>query len=350
MEYTLLNQIDFDNNINDRVYIIFLAKDVDVRTQKNGREFINLTMKHKDLEINAKLFEASKEHIDMIKNGYVYNAAVDIKPYAKSEKGWSCVIYNIEPCTTVTMNEFIEWADGMGDAQVTINNALAIINESEYRDIVYPILVDYWNRFYVWTAASGQHHNILGGLLVHTAEVIDQCILMADYWNQRYNIHFINKGLLISAALLHDICKVDELNVDTSSGTTEYSIHSSLSTHIMDILSRVDIQAYKIGFGRQKDINELTEDLDMKTDEEIAQELEQLNLLKHCLASHHGKREYGSPIVPSIPEAIILNQMDELSALMFKFNKNFKKMECKTSSHVWAGGDCVVTYKDSSKI
>lgn len=117
----------------------------------------------------------------------------------------------------------------------------------------------------------------------------------------------------------------------------------------MDIISKVDIQAYSIGFGRQRDINELTEDLELKTDEEIALEIEQLNLLKHCLAAHHGKQEYGSPIIPNIPEAVILNQMDELSAIMYKFNKNFKKMECSTSSHVWTAAGCVVTYKASDK-
>lgn len=346
MEYLLLNKIDFDNNINNRVFATFLAKGVDVRTQKNGKEFISLTMKHKDLEINAKIFEASTDHINMIKNGGVYNAAIDIKPYARSESGWACIIYNIEPCTTVAMNEFIEWAEGMTEAQTTINNALATISNSEYKDIAYPILVEYWNSFYVWTAASGQHHNILGGLMVHTAEVIDQCIIMADYWNKKYGKGFININLLVSSALLHDVCKVDELKVDTSSGSTEYSVHGALSTHIMDIISKVDIQAYKVGFGRQieKDGEE------RKTDEQIKLELEQLNLLKHCLAAHHGKKEYGSPIVPSIPEAVILNQMDEMSAIMFKYNKSFKKMECGTSSHVWAGGDCVVTYKDSSKI
>ena len=57
MQYELLNTIDFANNLNNRVFAIFLAKDVDIRTQKNGKDFNNLTMKHKELEINAKLFE-----------------------------------------------------------------------------------------------------------------------------------------------------------------------------------------------------------------------------------------------------------------------------------------------------
>lgn len=349
MEYKLLSDIDFENNINNRVFITFLAKDVGVAPQKNGQQFISINMKYKDVEINTKLFGAQQSDIEAIKSGHVYNAAIDIKPYAKSPTGWACSIYNYEENLQLNATQFVEWAEGMTEAQKTINNTLAVVGESEYKDIVYPILIDYWNEFYVWTAASGQHHSILGGLLVHTAEVIDQCDLMAEYWNTKYGPEFINKPLLLSAALLHDICKVDELDVDKTSGSTQYSTHSALSTHIMDILSKVDIQAYKIGFARQYEANELNEDLDLKSDEDIETEKEQLELLKHCLAAHHGKLEYGSPIVAHVPEAYIINLMDEMSAEMFKYNNKLKSMSAGTSTHIWSNNGIVVTYKDSSK-
>lgn len=350
MEYKLLSEINFQENINNRVFVRFLAKDVNVAPQKNGQMYISVTMKNKEIEINAKLFGASQQYIDMVKPGRVYNASVDIKPYAKSDTGWACTIYNIEPCTTSSPMEFVEWAEGMSDAQDTINKTLVIISESEYGEIVYPLLVEYWEKFTYWTAASGMHHNILGGLFVHTAEVIDQCEIMAEYWNNKYGPNFINRPLLLSAAMLHDLCKVKELNVDRASGATEYSTHSALSTHIMDILTIVTIQAYKISFGKQYTEYQLAEGKEAKTQETIESEIESLELLKHCLAAHHGKLEYGSPISPSIPEAVILNTVDNMSAEMFKFNKNFKKMESGTSSHVWQGGSCVVTYKEQNKL
>ena len=349
MEYKLLSEIKFADYINHRVFARFLAKDVNVAPQKNGQMYISITMKCKEIELNAKLFGASQQYIDMIKPGGVYNASLDVKPYAKSDTGWACTIYNIEPCTTSSPAEFVEWAEGMQEAQDTINKALAIISESEYGEIVYPILIEHWEKFTYWTAASGMHHNILGGLFVHTAEVIDQCNIFADYWNNKYTPDFINKPLLLSAALLHDLSKTVELNVDLASGNTEYSVHSALSTHIMDILTWVTIQAYKISFGKQYNEYQLAEGKEPKTQEQINDEIESLELLKHCLAAHHGKLEYGSPIVASIPEAVILNMVDNMSAEMYKFNKNFKKMEAGTSTHVWQGGSCVVTYKESMK-
>ena len=348
MEYKLISEVNFSEHINGRVFVRFLAKDVNVAPQKNGQMYISVTMKHRDFELNGKLFGASQQYIDMVKAGGVYNASLDIKPYAKSDTGWACTIYNIEPCTTSSPAEFVEWAEGMQEAQDTINKALVEISESEYGDIVYPILVEHWEKFAYWTAASGMHHNILGGLFVHTAEVIAQCEILADYWNNKYSPKFINKPLLLSAALLHDLAKTTELNVEMASGATEYSVHSSLSTHIMDILTWVTIQAYKISFGKQYTEYQLAEGKEPKTQEQINEEIENLELLKHCLAAHHGKLEYGSPIVASVPEAIILNMADNMSAEMYKFNKNFKKMEAGTSSHIWHGGTCVVTYKSTN--
>lgn len=350
MEYRLLSDVNFAENIDNRVFVVFLAKDVSVAPQKNGQQFISVSMKCKDIEINAKLFGAQQKDIDTFKSGHVYNAAVDVKPYAKSNTGWACVIYNYEENTSLQPAQFVEWAEGMKEAHETINRTLAVIGESDYKDLVYPILVDYWESFYVWTAASGMHHNILGGLLVHTAEVIDQCDVMADYWNNKYGPEFINKPLLLSAAMLHDICKVDELDVDKTSGSTSYSTHSSLSTHIMDIISKVDIQAYKMCYGRQYETNELSETFSLKSDEQIAIEKENLDLLKHCLAAHHGKKEYGSPIEPSIPEAYILNSVDEMSAEMYKYNRDFRGMEPGTSTHSWSSSGVNVTYKESSKM
>lgn len=348
MEYKMLADIDFNNSIDERVFVVFLAKEVAVLPQKNGQQFISITMKHKNLEINAKLFGASQEDIDRIKEGKVYNAAIDVKPYNKSPSGWACTIYNIEENNQLQAMHFVEWAEGMIEAQEVINKTLAIISESEYRDIVYNILSEYWQNFFVWSAASGMHHNVLGGLLVHTAEVIEICDLLADLWNTKYDTTFINKPLLLSAALLHDLAKIDELNVDKLTGKTEYSTHSALATHTMDMLSKIDIHAYRLGLGRQ--INSQDSNAEPKTKEEINEELEIINILKHCIAAHHGKLEYGATILPHTPEAYLLNRADEISAEMYKYNKEFKSMESASSSHNWTSAGINVVYKDGSKI
>lgn len=350
MDYTHVRDIDFQANINNRVFGIFLARDVDVRMQKDGvTKFISLNLCDKDFKIDAKKFGASDQEIEMMKNGGVYCAAIDIKPYAKSPTGYSCTLYNFDVYNEDPAN-FIEWAEGMDDAQDTIQKALSVISESIYKDLVYNILIENWQNFCLWTAASGMHHNILGGLLVHTAEVIDQSEILAEYWDNKYGPGFINKPLLLSGALLHDIAKTKELDVETTSGSTAYSKSSALETHITMCVSMIDIEAYKLHLGYQTYvINEINEQEPVKSHEQLDYEREAVALLKHIVLAHHGQKEWGSPISMNIPEAYILNKADEISAEMYRYNKNFNSMDASESSAAWLGGNMVVTYKDYTK-
>lgn len=350
MNYIHVKDIDFQQNINNRVFGIFLARDVDVRLQKDGvTKFLSLNMCDKEFKIDAKKFGASDAEIEMMKNGGVYCAAIDIKPYAKSPTGYSCTLYNFDIYKEDPAN-FVEWAEGMDTAQDIIQKALSIISESIYKDLVYNILVENWQNFCLWTAASGMHHNVLGGLLVHTSEVIEQCDLLADYWDSKYGPNFINKPLLLSGALLHDIAKTKELDVETISGTTTYSKASALETHITMCVSMIDVEAYKLKLGYQTyTINEIDEQEPVKTQEQLDYEHEAVALLKHVILAHHGKLEWGSPINMNVPEVNILNRADELSAEMYRYNKNFSNMDAGTSSAAWVSGSMDVTYKDSSK-
>lgn len=350
MEYKHISEIDFKGNMNTRVFGIFLAKDVNVRTQKDGKtKFISLTMCDKGLELDTKKFSASDKDIEDMQNGHVYAAAIDVKPYERASNGISLTLYNFEEINESPAN-FVLWADGMEDAQEIIQNALETINESIYNKLVYNVLIRNWQKFCVWAAATGMHHNVMGGLLVHTAEVIEQSEIIADFWNDKYGPNFINKPLLLSGALLHDIGKTEELDVDTNCGVISYSTKASLETHITMCVSMIDVEAYKLQLGYQVyRINEINEQEPVKSEETLQIEQEAVNLLKHLILSHHGKKEYGSPIEASCPEASILNMADGLSAEMFRYNKTLSDMQPFESSSVWLSGSIQTTYKDSTK-
>ena len=355
MEYRHIKDIDLAANINNRVFAIFLARDVDIRTQKDGKtKYINVNLCDRDFKIDAKKFGATDSEIETMKNGGVYRGAIDIKEYAKSSTGYSCIIYNFEPHNEPA-SAFVEWSDGVNWAQEIIQKTLNELTESIYGGITAKLIIEKWDKFSSWSAASSFHHDCMGGLLVHTAEVIRQASDIGDLWEEKYGPGFINRPLLLAGALLHDIGKVEELKVSVDSGTTEYSNKASLETHITIGVSMIDVEAYKLGLGYpishtvDEVSNELNDEEESKTEERIQFEREAISLLKHCILSHHGKKEFGSPIEASCPEATIINIADGLSADMYRYNKAFNKMESGTSSTVWSGGAMVVTYKDSLK-
>lgn len=138
------------------------------------------------------------------------------------------------------------------------------------------------------TAARNMHHNYIGGLLEHTLSVA----VIADFLCGHYGSD-INRDIVITGALLHDIGKLRELN---SSGDFNYTIEGSLKGHVV------------IGVGIVGGFAEKIEGFSPGT----------LLLIEHMIVSHQGQKEWASPVEPKIPEAQILHMADLVDARMFQ--------------------------------
>lgn len=151
-------------------------------------------------------------------------------------------------------------------------------------------------KFYRATAAKSIHHNYGGGLLEHTLEVADLCAQVLGIFPD------LNRDLVLTGALLHDIGKIVELDITV---VPQYTIEGRLVGHIV---LGAEMIAAQINTMRQEGIA-------------FPDKLEWM--LKHMILSHHGSLEFGSPVVPLFPEALLLHAMDNLDAKMFIF---FNKM------------------------
>jgi len=134
-------------------------------------------------------------------------------------------------------------------------------------------------------AAKALHHAWIGGLLEHVVSLLDICALAAGhYWG-------VNRDLLLTGAILHDIGKLSELRWGTS---FEYTTEGQLLGHISIGLAMVDRKTALIpGFPARLKL-----------------------LVQHMILSHHGRYEFGSPKLPMIPEAMLLHYLDDLEAKM----------------------------------
>jgi 3'-5' exoribonuclease len=132
--------------------------------------------------------------------------------------------------------------------------------------------------------SQSYHHAYLGGLLEHTVAVATLCRAIAG------NYPGVDADLLVSAALLHDVGKCDELCFDTS---IEYTDQGRLLGHVV------------LGVQRVRDAVQ-------RTRARVAPQ--RLMLLEHAMLSHHGELEWGSPKRPSTAEALLLHHADNLDA------------------------------------
>lgn len=132
-------------------------------------------------------------------------------------------------------------------------------------------------------AAKVMHHAYLGGLLEHVVGLCGLATQIAAHYPE------LDVDLLLTAAMLHDVGKLDELCYERSLG---YTTEGQLLGHIVMELETVSHAMDKIaGFPAK-----------LKT------------VVQHILISHHGEYEFGSPKLPMIREALVFHYMDDLDS------------------------------------
>jgi 3'-5' exoribonuclease len=141
-------------------------------------------------------------------------------------------------------------------------------------------------RFIVAPAAKGIHHAYIGGLLEHCLSMARVADVLAAHYPG------VNRSLLITGVLLHDIGKVEELSMDV--GLVEYTDGGRLKGHLVIGSEMVAAAAARIP--------DFPVDL--------------LQQVQHLILSHHGRQEFGSPVVPMTVEALLLSFIDDVDAKM----------------------------------
>ncbi|MGA7276309.1 MAG: HD domain-containing protein [Desulfocapsaceae bacterium] len=159
-------------------------------------------------------------------------------------------------------------------------------------------------RFLSSPAAKGIHHAYLGGLLEHSLSMARVAILLAEHYAN------IDGDLLVAGALLHDIGKTAEL--DNEVGVIDYTDIGRLKGHLV-------IGCEFIGRAAEK-IKDFPTEL--------------LTHLQHLVLSHHGRQEFGSPVVPMTAEALLLSFIDDMDAKMNLVEQLSVKL--KSDSPVWS--------------
>ena len=142
----------------------------------------------------------------------------------------------------------------------------------------------YSSQLYMCPAGVSVHHEYSSGLLMHLTSMAD----LGDFLAKKYAP--INRDLLITGILLHDIGKLIELEGPV---VYHYSTEGKLLGHISIMVAEIRIAAKELGINSETPM-----------------------LLEHMVLSHHDKPEFGSPISPMIKEALLLTYIDNLDSKM----------------------------------
>lgn len=172
-----------------------------------------------------------------------------------------------------------------------VKSLMEEITDSNLYCVVEQVLEEIKDLFYTYPAATRNHHNFVGGLAYHSISMARVALDICKQYT------WLDKSLLISGILMHDIGKIDELSGPV---LPEYTNEGNLLGHISIMNNRLDRVAEKLGVNDKENIL----------------------LLKHMVLSHHGKMEFGSPVLPMIPEAEVLTLLDNLDARMYMMKQS----------------------------
>lgn len=280
---------------------IYLCKGKRSAETRNGKPYDNLILQDKTGTLDGKVWDpnssgiADYDEMDFIE---VYG---DVISYNNSKQ------LNIRQIRKACEGEY-EPADYMPTSEKnteTMYQELLAYGQ-QIKNPYLRQLIEYYfekNEAFIKTfkghsAAKTVHHGFSGGLLEHTLSVVKFCEYMAGAYP------IINKDLLYTAAMCHDIGKTKELSPFPEN---DYTDDGQLLGHIV------------IGVEMISDaVREIPE-----FPEKLASEL------KHCIIAHHGELEYGSPKKPALAEALALNFADCADAKMQTLTEIFKEKDGK---------------------
>ena len=279
-----------------RVVEYYLCKDRAMFRTKAGKNYLSLTLQDKTGTISAKVWEINMQIGEFAKGDFIKVDAqvtsfqselqLNITRLRRADAGeYNPADYS--PCTEKNMDEMYQ----------QILSYISQVNDRYLRqllDIFYKNDSELVAKIRIHPAAKSVHHNFVGGYLEHVTSVAG----IAEYLAGKYSP--VNRDLVITAALLHDIGKLWEL---TPMPAGDYSMEGQLLGHIMIVYNKIHEAAGKIlGFPAQL-----------------------LLELEHIILAHHGELEYGSPKVPMTMEASIIHMADNTDAklkMVEEFLKN----------------------------
>jgi 3'-5' exoribonuclease len=281
LKKTFVDAIRAGQTVND----LFVVREKQLAYKKDGNPYLTITLADRTGDVKAVAWD----NVEEISKAFAAGDHVKVKGNATEYKGsLQLVVLNLarhDP-SEVNPRDFLPSTERDVDqmlgrlieiSQTVENHHLSRLLSAFFEDAAF---VD---RFKIAPAAKKMHHAYLGGLLEHTLSMALLVEAIAGHYKG------IDKDLLLTGGILHDIGKVDEFSYKTH---IDYSDAGRLLSHIV---IGVEMLEAKIAT-----INDFPEDLSL--------------VLKHMIVSHHGTRDFGSPEPPMTLESIILHYLDQLDA------------------------------------
>ncbi|MBR2877004.1 MAG: HD domain-containing protein, partial [Clostridia bacterium] len=267
-----------------------LVKNCEKKNAKNGTFYLDILLADKDGEMYSKMWDYREDVTPLPEVNTVVKARGTLQQYNGNDQ---FIIQRLRPAVAgdnVSVSDFVKSADFSGEEMYgVITSLVASFNDEELKRVVSAILDDHKEELVFFPAAEKLHHAMAGGLLYHTLSIVRLAECVCGIYPS------IDKELLVSGAILHDIAKLKEYKVNNTGLVDGHTVEGMLLGHLVMGSEEVGRKCDELGISENTKV-----------------------LLQHMLISHHGKLEFGAAVRPSFIEAEILSQLDLFDANMYE--------------------------------
>lgn len=274
-----------------------ILRKCEVKTARNGSEYLDLIIADKDGELPSKLWDYT--------GGNAFKADTVVKVRGTIEQYNGNDQFKISQIWPATNSDNYNIADLVPSSKTSGEEIFSMLmsrvngfKDSDLKAIVTAIMLEKKDALVKCPAAYRLHHAIVGGLMLHTTSIVRMAEEVCKIYTN------VDRDLLLSGAILHDVAKTWEYEFANTGLATGYSTGGELVGHLVKGAMYVEEKAKQLNIKNEKVL-----------------------LLEHMILSHHGDPEYGAAVKPMFLEAEILAQLDTLDATIYEINDATSKVE-----------------------
>lgn len=289
-----INQLQEGQQVRD----LFLIARKNLAETKAGKPYLAMTLMDKTGEIearawdNAVMLDAAADVGDVIAlqarvTSYQNQLQFGVSGFQQAD-GNQVVLADFMPASKRSVQ----------DMQQELFSLIATFSDKGLQELLNRLFSgELLGQFCTAPAAKKMHHAYIGGLVEHTLSVAGMAVRAAEHYPS------LDRDMLVAGALVHDIAKTKEFSY--SSLPFDYTDSGRLLGHLVLGTEMVRAAAAKV--------NELAP--------------ERVDALVHLILSHHGRHDFGAPVLPMTPEAILLHHLDDMDAKMNYIDQLREKQE-----------------------
>jgi 3'-5' exoribonuclease len=287
---------------------IFLVQGANFKQARNGKHFIQMSLRDYSASVKALRWEASREefrrlerHPFLYVNGRVEEYQGSLQVIVDEMDNLTAEDARVNPSEFLPRSRFD--LDGMLEA---LDGFVAGISDPGIRKVVENVMARPGIRKGFREAPAGKalHHACIGGLLEHVLSLCRLAEKLLDHYE------WLDRSVFMAGVILHDVGKIEELSFQTGFGYTD---EGQMVGHIVMAAGWIDEAAREVpGLSRERVVE-----------------------LKHLIVSHHGKLEFGSPRMPMTAEAIALHYLDNIDAKLAGYEQSYRDTQPEADGDRW---------------